>query len=238
VFVYDGRFSEFRRKHHGRPVYNLCRHRFLAYIQTHDQVGNRALGERLNHLTNPDLTKIGACLMLLSPFVPMLFQGQEWAASSPFLYFTDHQDEELAEAVSKGRISEFASFGWDPEKIPDPQARDTFERSVLNWNEIKKQPHAEILNWYKQLILLRKKFAQSQDNPSDTTEAFADDNAGYLVMTRGKITLVCNLSGKKQPLPVKDADKMSMKLCSAKDFEINANSIILPPESAAVLYRE
>jgi maltooligosyltrehalose trehalohydrolase len=238
VFVYDGRFSEFRRKHHGRPVYNICRHKFLAYIQTHDQVGNRALGERLNHLTSPDLAKAGAALMLLSPFVPMLFQGQEWAASSPFLYFTDHQDAELAEAVSKGRIREFASFGWDPEKIPDPQARNTFERSVLNWNEIKKQPHAEILNWYKQLILLRKKLAQSQDSPSDTTEAFADDTAGFLVMTRGRITLAFNLADKKQPVPVKNANKMSIKLCSAKDFEINANSIILPPESAAVLHRE
>jgi maltooligosyltrehalose trehalohydrolase len=130
-FVYGGRYSASRRRVHGRPLGGVPLGRLLGYMQTHDQVGNRAMGERSSALMNSSKLKIGAALVFVSPFVPMLFQGEEWAASSPFLYFTDHRDAELGRAVSEGRRREFATFGWRPQEIPDPQAAETFARSKL-----------------------------------------------------------------------------------------------------------
>ncbi len=141
VFVYDGRYSRYRDRVHGRPVEGLPAWRFLGYAQNHDQVGNRAKGERLSALTTPGRVKIAAALAMMSPFVPLMFQGEEWAASSPFLFFTDHE-EELGRLVSEGRKKEFAAFGWKPEEIPDPQDAATFARSRLNWDEIAEPDHA------------------------------------------------------------------------------------------------
>jgi maltooligosyltrehalose trehalohydrolase len=129
--VYDGSYSHYRRRSHGRPATGLSGHRFVGCLQNHDQVGNRALGERTSHLLSPGRIKIGATLVLTAPFVPMLFQGEEWAASTPFLYFTDHQDPKLGEAVKRGRREEFAAFGWQPDKIPDPQKKKPFSAPNL-----------------------------------------------------------------------------------------------------------
>ena len=110
--------------------------RFIVAAQNHDQVGNRATGERSGaSRVRPARVQIAAALLLCAPFVPMLFQGEEWGASSPFQYFTAHEDAELAALVSEGRRKEFAAFGWDPSGIPDPQATETFERSRLRWDE-------------------------------------------------------------------------------------------------------
>ena len=135
AYVYDGGYSPHRRRRHGRSPAGLPPTRFLGYLQNHDQVGNRATGERSSMLLSTGLLKVAAAIVLLGPFVPMLFQGEEWAASTPFLYFTDHDDPELGEAVSEGRRREFAAFGWSPEQVPDPQAPETFEASVLRWDE-------------------------------------------------------------------------------------------------------
>ncbi|MFO7861513.1 MAG: malto-oligosyltrehalose trehalohydrolase [Desulfosalsimonas sp.] len=237
VFVYDNQFSAFRRRYHGRPVHGLSGHRFLGYLQNHDQVGNRALGERLSRLVSPGCLKTGAALMLLSPFVPMLFQGEEWAASTPFQYFTDHSDPELGEAVKKGRCKEFAAFGWDPEQIPDPQASDTFARCVLKWDEKQTRPHAEILEWYRQLIALRKNLPDAADGRMDRVQATADDTAGWLVMTRGALTVACNLADQTQLVPLSGADRMEIRLCPAKNSQITAAGIELPADCVAVLYQ-
>jgi maltooligosyltrehalose trehalohydrolase len=114
AWVYDGRYSNFRGRHHGRPPAGLTGLRFLGYAQTHDQIGNRATGDRSSHLMSTGRLKIAAALVLTSPFVPMLFQGEEWGASTPFLYFAGHEDPDLAHAVSAGRKREFEAFGWDP----------------------------------------------------------------------------------------------------------------------------
>jgi maltooligosyltrehalose trehalohydrolase len=121
AFVYDGRYSRFRDRRHGRPATGLSGHRFFGYLQNHDQIGNRAKGERSSHLISPGRLKIAAGLVLTSPFVPLLFQGEEWGASTPFQYFTDHEDPELGRAVSEGRRSEFSAFAWSAEEVPDPQ---------------------------------------------------------------------------------------------------------------------
>ena len=135
-FVYDGIYSQFRRRVHGRETGGLSQHRFVGFIQNHDQVGNRAVGDRLAEIVGLDRAKIAAALVLLGPFLPMLFQGEEWASSSPFQYFADHEDPEMARQVSEGRRKEFAAFGWDPDAIPDPEDRRTFQRSKLNWEEV------------------------------------------------------------------------------------------------------
>ena len=157
AFVYDGRYSPFRNRVHGRPAKGLPGWRFLGYSENHDQVGNRAQGDRLAHRTDFERAKIAAALVLTAPFIPMLFQGEEWASSPPFQYFTDHEDKELGRLVSEGRKKEFAAFGWNPDDVPDPQSAETFERSKLKWNELEKSPHAEMLDWYKRLIDLRRR---------------------------------------------------------------------------------
>ena len=100
--------------------------------------------------------KIAAALIMTAPFIPMLFQGEEWGASSPFLYFTDHEDPELGRLVTEGRRREFAAFSAHREDVPDPQAPETFERSKLNWNERAKEPHRGLLDWHRRLIRLRR----------------------------------------------------------------------------------
>ena len=130
--------------------------RHVVFLQNHDQVGNRAAGERLSTLIGRDLAAVVAPDVLLGPFIPLLFQGEEWAASTPFLYFTDFEPGDLAEAVRRGRREEFAAFGWRPEDVPDPQDPATYRRSQLDWAELDKPGHREMLALYKRLIALRR----------------------------------------------------------------------------------
>ena len=156
TFVFDGVHSRFRGRRHGRPPVDVGPERFLAYGQNHDQIGNRAKGERMSDLVPLARVKLALGTVLTSPFVPMLFQGEEWAASTPFTYFTDHTDAALGEAVSQGRRREFAAFGWDPSEIPDPQDPATFESSRLRWEELDDPSHREVLEWCRLLVGLRR----------------------------------------------------------------------------------
>jgi maltooligosyltrehalose trehalohydrolase len=158
-YVYQGRYSPFRQRRHGRAPRGVTPDQLVVCSQNHDQIGNRARGERLSMLVDAPKLKAIAALVLLSPFVPLLFQGEEWGASTPFLYFTDHQDAELGRLVSEGRAREFHSFRWGGE-IPDPQDASSFERSKLDWSETAKPGHAEIHDWYRALIALRKSRSQ------------------------------------------------------------------------------
>ncbi len=189
VFVHDGAYSPARRRRHGRPAGNSPGYRFLAYSQNHDQVGNRARGERLEHLAGVERAKVAAAFTLLAPFVPMLFQGEEWAASAPFQYFTDHGDPGLGRAVREGRRREFRSFGWKPEEVPDPQDRSTFERSVLDWDEQSRGSHAEMLAWYRALIALRRTEPDLSGCDRETVSVQCDPAKGWLHLRRGSIDI-------------------------------------------------
>jgi len=202
-FVYSGGHSGYRGRRHGRPVFGLSGHHFVVFCENHDQVGNRAKGERIGHLVSPGLQKIAAALMLLSPFVPMLFMGEEFRASTPFQYFTHHDDPELGRQVSEGRRKEFSAFGWDPKEVPDPQDPKTFERSKLNWAEIVSGEHAEMLSWYKELIALRKAEPALTNGRMDEVETSYDEMARWFVMSRGPIDVVCNFSQSTQEIPTK-----------------------------------
>ena len=204
VFFHDGTWSAFRGRSHGRPV-DLLRipsFRFLGYLQDHDQVGNRATGDRISAGLVPGLVKIGAGLVLTSPFTPMLFMGEEWAAATPWQYFTDHTDPELARAVAAGRRAEFAAFGWGPADVPDPQDEATFYRSKLDWAELDEAAHRGILAWYRELIALRRAWPDLTDPRLDRVQADYDESRRWLVLSRGRLRVVVNLSEQAQRLPL------------------------------------
>lgn len=235
VYVYDGRRSAHRRRCHGRPVGGLSGHRFLGYLQNHDQVGNRATGQRMSQLVNPGRLKTGAALVLTSPFVPMLFQGEEWGAGTPFQYFTDHDDPELGRAVTEGRRKEFASFGWRPEDVPDPQSPEAFERSKLDWDELERQPHAELLEWHRKLIRLRWSIPALTDGRLDAVRTRFDETARWFLMRRGPVAVVCNLAERGQRVPVGDPGGWKVLLASEPGVQLYPDGVELPPDSVAVL---
>ena len=169
-YVYQGQHSAHRGRRHGRPPAHVEPHKLVVSAQNHDQIGNRAQGERLSCLLDAQGLKAVAALTLLSPFVPLLFQGEEWGASTPFLYFTDHQDPELGRLVAEGRSKEFSAFRWQG-AVPNPQELNTFERSKLDWSEPSQPGHAELLEWYRRLIRLNK------DRPEMPRESRADSPA-------------------------------------------------------------
>ncbi len=231
AYVYDGGYSPHRRRRHGRSPAGLSPSRFLGYLQNHDQVGNRATGERSSMLLGTGLLKVAAAVVLLGPFVPMLFQGEEWAASTPFLYFTDHDDPELGEAVSEGRRREFAAFGWSPEQVPDPQSEETFEASVLRWAELAEEPHAGLLDWHRRLIALRRSLPPVD---FDDVDVRYDEDERWLVLHRGQVSVVCNLSGEGRRVPGVDGDLL---LASDDAVAVGSDAVTLPAESVAVLGR-
>jgi maltooligosyltrehalose trehalohydrolase len=235
AWVYDGLYSEHRGRRHGRSPVGTSGLNFLGYLQTHDQIGNRAKGERSSHLMSLGQLKIAAALIFTSPFVPMLFQGEEWAASTPFLYFAGHEDADLARAVSEGRKREFSAFGWDPNDIPDPQAPETFASSKLKWEELTQPPHREILEWHRDLIALRARTPELRDGRMDAVNVSFDEGARWLTVTRGQVVVASNLSNETQFISV--AKGVQHRIAMASDARIMlANSTVqMPPDSVAIL---
>lgn len=237
AYVYDGGFSEFRQRRHGRPAEDLPGSAFVCCLQNHDQVGNRALGERISALVGPDLVKVGAALVVLSPFVPLVFQGEEWAASAPFQYFTDHRDPELGRAVSEGRRREHPME--DGAEVPDPQASSTFLRSRLDWSELAREPHRSVLSWYQELIALRRREPDLSSGDRQLVRASFDEEARWLVVRRGRFSIAANLSERGQDVPLDRAG--SVVLASAGPVVAGPGgtaasaTVSLPARSVAVL---
>ncbi|GAA2926725.1 malto-oligosyltrehalose trehalohydrolase [Streptomyces argenteolus] len=197
AFFHDGTYSGFRGRTHGRPV-DVTRtpaHRFVGYAQTHDQIGNRALGDRLAAGLSPGLLACAAALVLTGPFTPMLFMGEEWGARTPWQFFTDHTDPALARAVREGRRREFAAHGWAREDIPDPQDPRTRARSCLDWSEPAREPHARLQAWYRELIALRRAMPDLSDPDLASVRTAFDEEARWLALRRGDLRIVVNLSG-------------------------------------------
>jgi len=155
-WYYEGQYSVFRRRNHGNSPRGISAEHFVVCSQNHDQVGNRAMGDRLSGLVDLAGLKLAAGVTLLSPFVPMLFMGEEYGEPTPFLYFTSHEDANLIEAVRKGRQAEFAAFAWAGQ-IPDPQSVSTFRDATLQHSRKKQHPHDSLRSFYRQLIALRAK---------------------------------------------------------------------------------
>ncbi len=235
AYVFDGRYSRHRRRRHGRPPRGLMGNRFLGYLQNHDQVGNRARGERSSQLLDPGRLMIGAALVLTSPFVPMLFMGEEWGASTPFLYFTSHPDPELGKAVGEGRRREFSSFGWNADEIPDPQDPETFARSKLDWSELHREPHVRLLAWHRELIHLRKSEPALIDGRLDLVNVRFDEAERWLILERGSISVACNFSD--QPRHIKVAPHPRRVVLASTEPAVDGDGVRLAPASVAILQR-
>lgn len=232
TFVYDGVLSKHRKRVHGKTARALPQDRFLGFIQNHDQVGNRAVGERIQENTGFERAMVAAAIVMMSPFVPMIFQGEEWAASTPFQYFADHQDPALAKAVSQGRKKEFEAFGWDPASIPDPESPETFLRSKLNWNEAAEGDHSRMHAWYRALIALRRSTpALNNSEPGNTRVAF-DETQRWMTVQRGEVSVLCNLGSAPRQFPLAGASKLL--LTSRDGIAPHRSSIELPPDSVAI----
>ena len=233
-YVYAGDHSAHRGRRHGRPLTGVPANRLLGYVQNHDQVGNRAAGERSSALMSTGRLHIAAALVLCSPFVPLLFQGEEWGASTPFQYFTDHIDEELGRLVSQGRRREFAAFGWKPEDVPDPQDLATFERSMLDWAEPGKDPHAGLLDWHKSLITLRRSIPALSDGNFDGVRTTYNEHAQWFCLTRGPITIATNVAPQPQPVPI-PGHATTILLASDAAAVLENGSVKLPSDAVAIL---
>jgi maltooligosyltrehalose trehalohydrolase len=234
VFVYDGRYSRYRDRVHGRAVRGLEGWRFLGYSQTHDQVGNRVKGERLPQLVSVGRAKIAAAMTMTAPFVPMLFQGEEWAVSTPFQYFTDHEAE-LGKLVSEGRSREFAAFGWGAEEVPDPQAAETYERSKLRWEERSEGAHAEMTAWYRALLSLRKEMPELTDGDLSAVRVRWSERELWFALERGRVTVAFSLAPRPVLVNVPAGAKLRLGSgCTAED----AGTVTLEPDGVAVMVSE
>jgi maltooligosyltrehalose trehalohydrolase len=237
AFWHDGRWSEFRGRSHGAPVdrVRMPGHRFVVALQNHDQVGNRATGDRLSASVSDGRLRIGAALLLCGPFSPLLFMGEEWAADTPWQYFTDHGEPELAAAVRDGRRAEFAEHGWRAEQVPDPQHEGTVAASRLDWAELDKEPHAGMLAWYRDLLTLRRTRAELTDPRLDRVAVSHDEAAQWLVLHRGSLRVVINLAGTAQDVPVDGAVRAVLLTSSGQTPDASDLGVRLPAESVAIV---
>ncbi|MGW7047668.1 malto-oligosyltrehalose trehalohydrolase [Streptomyces avermitilis] len=236
-FFHDGTYSTFRGRSHGRPLdrTRVSAHRLLGYAQTHDQIGNRAQGDRLSASLSPGLLACAATLTLTSAFTPMLFMGEEWAAGTPWQFFTDHTDPELAEAVRRGRRREFAAHGWAEEDVPDPQDPATRDRSCLDWSEPESGVHARVLAWYRGLITLRHHEADLSDPDLTDVKVAYDEEARWIAFRRGDVRVAVNLSKEPARIPLGLAHARVLAAWEPVESPGADGVLELPGESSVVL---
>lgn len=233
-FFHDGSYSSFRERHHGRPINFDAVHPAALVVcsQNHDQIGNRATGDRLSQTLPYGSLALAAVLTLTGPFTPMLFMGEEYGATTPWQFFTSHPEPELGKATAEGRIKEFERMGWDPAVVPDPQDPETFTRSKLNWAEASEGHHARLLELYRALIRLRRSTPDLTAPGFAATEAEFDDDARWLRFRRGGVQVVLNFAEQSVTL-----DRAGSELLLATDdaARIDAGKMELPGLSAAVI---
>ncbi|WP_256003388.1 malto-oligosyltrehalose trehalohydrolase [Pedobacter deserti] len=222
AYVYTGMFSEERCKTFGREATGRDGSQFIVFSQNHDQVGNRMLGERSSELYSFEMQKLLAAAVMCSPFLPMLFMGEEWGEKNPFLYFVSHTDPDLVELVRKGRKEEFAAMHNGGE-APDPQAEETFERSRLNWDALREQGQAEMFRFYKELIALRKSHPLLRSTDRLAVDAEVLPGGSCLRLTRkaqgSNDVLIClmNFSAEVQHVKLPDTGAQLHKLIDSAD---------------------
>jgi maltooligosyltrehalose trehalohydrolase len=232
AYVYDGQYSPYRKRRHGRPVDGLSAHHFIHFDQNHDQVGNRGWGERQEHLLGLAAAKVSLGLVLTAPYVPMLFMGEEWATSAPFLYFADHEDEEMRRSVAEGRKREFAAFGFDGE-VPNPEEQKTFELSKVRWEEQSQGKHAEMLAWIKALIKLRRHTVSLNDGDLHRLAVSINEEQRTLVMERDEARVVINFGDQPHSFTILAGEKL--ELISQEGIGVQESQLHLPAMTMAVL---
>ena len=230
-YFHAGTYSSFRHRRHGRALdtATIPATRLLAYTLTHDQVGNRAIGDRPSQNLSSGQLAVKAALALGSPYTAMLFMGEEWGSSSPFLFFSSHPEPELARATAEGRKAEFAEHGWDADEVPDPQDPETFQRSKLNWAEVGVGAHAKLWSVYRDLIALRHREPELADPWLDHLRVDYDEAQRWIVMHRGTLAIVCNLGEQPATVPVTGTVVLSWEQPTMGE------STVLPGHSFAVI---
>jgi maltooligosyltrehalose trehalohydrolase len=203
----------------------------VGYLQDHDQVGNRALGDRLPEITSPRLLDVGAVLLLMAPFTPMLWMGEEWAASTRWPFFTSHPEPQLAAAEGRGRIEEFATFGWDASEMLDPQDPLAFQTAKLNWSELAAAPHRNVLALYRRLIQLRRAEPDLQDVRLSEVTVDYDEAARWLVLHRGRLRIAANFDEGPQVVP----GLTGAVILATGEVKAADNGLSLDGQSAAVV---
>lgn len=231
-YFHAGTYSSFRGRRHGRPLDTtlIPATRLLAYTCTHDQVGNRAVGDRPSQNLDHGQLAIKAALAIGSPYTAMLFMGEEWASTRPFQFFSSHPEPELARATAEGRKAEFAEHGWDAHAVPDPQDPQTFLRSTLDWDERERPANAALLGFYRDLIRLRHTDPDMADHWLPHLHVDVNEEQRWIVMRRGRIAIACNLGD--QPAVVPAAGEV---LLAWGEPQTGPDATVLPGHSVAVM---
>ncbi|SEI74341.1 maltooligosyl trehalose hydrolase [Dyadobacter koreensis] len=252
AYVYDGSYSDHRKKKFGVKAAENPGQQFIVFSQNHDHVGNRMLGERTSVLVSFEMQKLLAGAVLVSPYLPMLFMGEEYGESNPFQYFVSHTDPELAEAVRKGRKKEFEAFHIEGD-APDPMSEETFENSKLQWDLIGQEPHKTMLSYYKKLITIRKEHAALHIlNRKDVSVEYTADQGVIVLQRQHKIQhTICMMNFSKEPQQVKVPVFATTwhKLLASSDLKWKGTedlprtiseeiSLVLPPESFTLYSNE
>ncbi len=233
AYVYTGTYSEERKRTFGRTASGHPAKQFIVFSQNHDQIGNRMLGERSGSLYSFEMQKLLAASVMLSPFIPLIFMGEEWGASSPFLYFVSHSDEQLIAQVREGRSAEFAAMHENGD-APDPQDENTFQRSKLNWTELESQSHKAMFEWFKTLISLRKnhEILCKSDLKAVRSHVFEDQNCMMVErgIQHGSELILCmyNFSGSVQQLSVPTHISLVQKIVDSATVEGNSPEALQP----------
>ncbi|MCU1508192.1 MAG: treZ [Glaciihabitans sp.] len=233
-FFHDGTYSSFRGRTHGHPINDqVPTWRLVVFAQDHDQIGNRATGDRLGATLGYERLAVAAVLTMAGPFTPMLFMGEEWGASTPWQFFTAHPEPELGEATAKGRIAEFERMGWDPSVVPDPQDPATFAASKLNWDESSQGDHARLAGLYRDLAALRKSVPELTNPAFSQLVASFDDERQIFQLQRGRISVVANFGSAAASLPV--GRNSAILLATGDGTRVEETTVVLPADSAAIL---
>jgi maltooligosyltrehalose trehalohydrolase len=232
AFFHAGTYSTFRRRHHGRPVNTLSipGSRFLAYASNHDQIGNRATGDRPSATLSRGLLAVAAAIVLTSPYTPMLFMGEEWGARTPFQFFSSHPEPKLIESTRAGRFAEFADHGWKVEDVPDPMDPATFQRSKLDWSTM----DTEMLGLYRKLIALRREWPDLTDARLDQFQVDFSEDERWLVLRRGRLRVIANLSDIARTITLDQPG--SRVLLDSSESTVDGTTVGLAAESFSIVH--
>ncbi|HEY3338219.1 MAG TPA: malto-oligosyltrehalose synthase [Propionicimonas sp.] len=234
-FFHDGSYSSFRERPHGQPLdtAKVAGWRLVVYSSDHDQVGNRARGDRPADILDIDQLACAALVVLTSPFTPMVFQGEEWAGSTPFPFFASHPEPDLGAAVTDGRLAEFARMEWDTEEVPDPQDPETFASAKLNWAERADGRHKVLLDTYRELITLRRQYAELTNPVLARTTCQVDEEARWFLMRRGGLAVVVNFG--EQEVVVELGGRHQLRWATPSGARVTGTTVVLPPHAGALL---
>ncbi|MBP3042845.1 malto-oligosyltrehalose trehalohydrolase [Arthrobacter jiangjiafuii] len=234
-FFHEGTYSSFRGRTHGRPFTKdaLSARQLVTFIQNHDQIGNRAAGDRLSATLDYPQLALAAVLNLTTPFTPMIFMGEEFGASTPWQFFTSHPEPELGKATAEGRLREFERMGWDPDTVPNPQDPSTFTNSKLDWSEAGQGDHARLHDLYRRLLDLRRTRPDLTDPDLHNVRVDFDEVGRWLVLSRGQTAVALNFAAEPREVPLPFG--ASQVLLETEQAQVYGDAVQLPGYGAAVL---